>query len=144
MRRFSADEIAPFFEASPLAHSRSCREVLCQKMRGRLLLLLCPPFLKKYFPCVCVCGPGCQMCVCACVCVDICISFGSVWVFRCGTQVCKCVGSSWGKKKDLYTGLKSLIKGWQIFLASCVVLKQLLGSSSLGLPPFFAPTFSHP
>lgn len=113
------------------------------KNEGEITSSIVSTLFKKIFS-VCAFVGLAAKCVCACVCVDICISFGSVWVFRCGTQVCKCVGSSWGKKKDLYTGLKSLIKGWQIFLASCVVLKQLLGSSSLGLPPFFAPTFSHP
>lgn len=68
--------------------------------------------------------------VCVCVCVPaLCGCLGAA--HKC-VSVLAPVG-----KKDLYTGLKSLIKGWQMFLASCVVLKQLLGSSSLSLPPFF-------
>lgn len=91
---------------------------------------------------VCMCVPVCQLCVC--LCVPLYVFAHSMWVFRCGSGVCKCAGFS--RKKDPYTGLKSLIKGWQIFLASCVVLKLLLGSSSLGLPLFTpsSPTFSHP
>lgn len=75
-----------------------------------------PFFKKKYILCV---GLSAN-CVCLCV--------FSVWVFRCGSGVCQCV--------DPNTGLKSLIKGWQIFLASCVVLRQTAGLL-FSLPPLF-------
>lgn len=51
-----------------------------------------------------------------------------------------------GKKRSLHRFLKSLIKGWQIFHSSCVVLKQTAGLLFPRPPPllrFFCSLLSH-
>lgn len=52
--------------------------------------------------------------------------FFPVWVFQECVSVLASVGGK-KKKRSLHWFLKSLIKGWQIFLSSCVVLKQTAG-----------------
>lgn len=120
-----------------LTHSHSRRDVMSQ-MRGRLFI---SPFVSTLFftfwytnlnaslPTVRVCGCLCALFISLPI---LCVCLGVV-------QDCVSVLAS---KKDPYTGLKSLIKGWQIFLASCVVLRRLLGSSRL--PLFLLPPFPTP
>lgn len=104
------------------------------KNEGEIISSIVSTLLKKIFSVCAFVGLAAK-----CVCVDICISFGSVWVFRCGSQVCKCVGSSGEKKKDLYTGLKSLIKGWQIFPRLLCSSEATAGLLFSWPPPFLLP-----
>lgn len=128
-----------------LTHSHSQRDVMSQ-MRGRLFIssFVSALFFIFWYMNVCASLPTVHVCVDVCVPLYFCAHF--VCVFRCGSGVCTVSVLASVEKKDPYTGLKSLIKGWQIFLASCVVLRRLLGSSRLPLF-FFAPSIpnsSHP
>lgn len=149
MRRFSTDEIASFFEASPLTHSHTAAERCYVTNEGEIVhffFCVSTPFL-----CFCVyvylCVPACQLCVCVwiyCMCAFV---FSLPIIRGCLGVAQECVSVLASvEKKNPYTSLKSLIKGWQIFLASCVVLRRLLGFSSFGVPLFApsSPASSHP
>lgn len=146
MRRFSADEIAPFSEASPLAHSCSCREVWCQKNRERLF----PPIvsgLLEYFLCVHTWAwlPNARVCVCACA---VRVTMPAPCGCLGAAHECVSVLAPVGEKKSShrFEEPNQRLANVSRLLCSSEATAGLLFPQPTPLPFFFffAPTFSYP
>lgn len=121
-RFFGDDGIAPFFAASPLTLLAQLRRERCYVINeGEIISSIVSTLFFVFLPTVSV-----WLCVRTYSTRAPLFCFFPVWVFQECVSVLASVGGK-KKKRSLHWFLKSLIKGWQIFLSSCVVLKQTAG-----------------
>lgn len=143
MKRFSADEIASFFEASPLNSLAQPERCYVTNERKIVNFFFCfhPLFIFWY---VNVWASLTTVHVYMDLCVPLYFFAHFICVFRYGSGVCKCVGFTGGKKRSLhwFEEPNQRLENFPRLLCSSEETAGLLSASPIFfflLPPFPTP-----